>query len=69
MTPTTEPTLTDDWVETFYASVIGGENPADSIFWRLAVDVLPEGVDQDDPRVIVIIARIKEALESRKEPQ
>jgi len=61
-----EPTLTDDWVETFYACVVGGENPADSPFWLLAIHTLPLGVDPDDSRVVKILARIKEAAKDRR---
>lgn len=65
MTP--ETTLTDEWIEAFDASVAAGENLADSIFWRLAPDFLPLGVDGDDPRVVAAIKKIKQSVEVRNE--
>lgn len=55
-------TLTDEWLEVYNESVKSNEDFKQSIWWRLAVDVLPEGVDDTDPRVIAAIADIKVRL-------
>jgi hypothetical protein len=56
-------TLTDEWLEVYNDSVKKNEDFKKSIWWRLAVDVLPEGVDDTDPRVIEAIKDIKVRLE------
>jgi hypothetical protein len=55
-------TLTDEWLEVYNDSVKNNEDFKQSIWWRLAVDVLPEGVDDTDPRVIEAIKDIKARL-------
>jgi hypothetical protein len=52
-------TLTDEWLEVYNDSVKKNEDFKGSIWWRLAIDVLPEGVDHTDPRVIAAIKDIK----------
>ncbi len=56
-------TLTDEWLEVYNDSVKNKEDFKKSIWWRLAVDVLPEGVDDTDPRVVAAIKDIKARLE------
>jgi len=53
-----EPTLTDDWIECFDEAKANGN--LSSIFFRLALHTLPEGVDGDDPRVVSAINEIRE---------
>jgi hypothetical protein len=57
--------LTQEWLECYRDDKANGENPADHIFWRLALDVLPEGVNPNDPQVIAAIAEIRTACEKR----
>lgn len=55
-------TLTDEWLEVYNESVKNNEDFKQSIWWRLAVDTLPMGVDNTDPRVIAAIEDIKVRL-------
>lgn len=55
-------TLTDEWIECFNNDRSEGKRLADSIFWRLAVHTLPEGVDAADQRVIDAIQEIKKSI-------
>lgn len=55
-------TLTDEWLEVYNNSIKKNEDFKKSIWWRLAVDILPEGVDESDPRVIAAIEDIKARL-------
>lgn len=51
-------TLTDDWIETYEADKASGKLGR-SIFWKLAVDELPNGVDPNDPRVVAAIEHLR----------
>lgn len=54
--------ITAEWLDTFNKDVAEGKNLADSIFWRLALDTLPEGVDRNEPQVIAALAKIRESI-------
>lgn len=43
--------VTAEWLEVFDADVAAGNRLADSVFWRLSLDCLPEGVDPTNQRV------------------
>jgi len=58
-------TLTDEWLEVYDNSVKNGEDFKKSIWWRLSVDVLPLGIDTEDPRIIAAIQDIKIRLEKQ----
>ncbi len=53
---------TRDWLEVFDADVAAGKDLSKSIFWRLAADVLPEGVDRSNPRVLAAQEKIRESM-------
>jgi len=50
--------ITDDWLSVFEQHEDGGLK---SIFFRLALHTLPEGVDPSDPRVVAALEKIREA--------
>lgn len=54
--------LTQEWLKVYRDLKANGENPSDSIFFRLALHVLPIGVDPDEPEVKQAIAEIAEGL-------
>lgn len=51
--------VTEEWVE-FYEKQKKDPENLKSIFWRLALHFLPEGVDPNDPRVLAALDRIRE---------
>lgn len=53
-----EQTLTDEWIECFEEAKTAGN--LSSIFFRLALHTLPEGVDDDDPRVVDAIKELRQ---------
>lgn len=55
-------TLTDEWLEVFDDDVKAGKELADSVFWRLALHTLPEGVNPEDHRVKSALAAIRESV-------
>lgn len=58
-------TLTDEWMELYDADMASGMNPENSFWYRMALSVLPEGVDDSDPRVVAALANIRRAVENR----
>lgn len=58
----TIPSVTDEWLEVYDRAVADGEDFKQSVWWRLAVDVLPNGVDKNDPRVVAAVADIRVRL-------
>lgn len=58
--------LTDEWLECYYETKAQGKNPADSIFFRLAPDFLPLGVDETDPRVQEVISELRRLISQRE---
>ncbi len=60
--------LTDEWVEQFEQDVIAGKDLSKDVFWRLAIVCgLPNGVDENDPRVVVALAKIAESISTSKD--
>lgn len=60
--------VTADWLEVFDDDVKAGKELADSVFWRLALHTLPEGVNPEDPRVQAALAKIRESVQRRGNP-
>ncbi len=54
--------ITRDWLDVFEKSKRAGEELEKSVFWRLAVFVLPLGVDPEHPDVQKALAEIKAAM-------
>lgn len=54
--------LTQEWLDCFDESVRNGECLADSVFWRLALHTLPEGVNVDDVRVKQALRAISKSV-------
>ena len=59
--------LTDEWLGRLEDAKKRGEVLADSIFWRLAVDFLPLGVDPDDELVKGALEEIRASISRREE--
>lgn len=57
--------VTNEWLEVFEQDKDKPEELRKSIFWRLALTHLPEGVNASDPRVIQAIETIKKANEKQ----
>ncbi len=57
--------ITRDWLDVFAESKAKGEDLADSVFWRLAMFALPEGVDPENAEVQSALREIKAAVERR----
>ena len=57
--------LTDEWLGVFSDCKARGENLADSIFWRMALECLPMGVDPEDQRVVDALAEIRAAVDQK----
>ncbi len=57
--------VTAEWLETFKLSKAKGENLADSVFWRLALTTLPEGVDPNNPEVQAAIREIRKMCQGQ----
>ena len=57
--------VTDEWIELYESEKkkLNGKVPA-SIFWRIGVTHLPEGVNPEDERVIAIQKEIGEVLKA-----
>lgn len=53
---------TADWLACFSDAKAAGDELADSIFWRLALHCLPEGVDGNDPRVAAALEEIRASV-------
>lgn len=54
--------ITKEWLECFYDSKAKGEDLSKSIFWRLAITILPEGVDGENEEVNKAVAEIEESI-------
>ncbi len=59
--------ITREWLDFFQDRKANGDRLADSIFWRLAVDVLPLGVDPDHPEVKAAIEEIRQSIAAREQ--
>lgn len=52
--------ITQEWLDCYEDAK--AKNDLRSIFFRLSLQVLPVGVDGDDPRVVAALADIKKAV-------
>lgn len=57
--------ITDEWLECFESAKANGSPLDESIFWRLALHTLPEGVDPDNEYVKAALAEIKASMKAR----
>ncbi len=57
--------ITRDWLECFDDSVKEKEDLSKSVFWRLALHTLPEGVNPNNSRVKDALKAIKESCDRK----
>ena len=60
-------TITDEWLECFGQDIRDGKDLSLSVFWRLALHTLPDGVDGRDHRIVAALEEIKRQCDLRAE--